>query len=197
MRLVVVIKSVGTQHTDDWSILYSLFWDIRQIDTRSVALVFHIKTEFLLFYIRSKIIHVLHHQVPVTLLRITTGILECFDKKCLLGISNIRSKLTHLISNTTRCIFISHSQYLVGLNTRLQRYITQGCIDSILRRTQKAGTLQFLKISTTYQTGSLQSCSSLVNISGSHILGGHCLILGIGSVRRHLSGCRPHRIADL
>ena len=197
MRLVVVIKSVSTKHTNDWRILYSLFWNIREINTRSIALIFYVKTEFLLFYIRGEIIHVLHHQVPVTLLRITTGILERLDKKSLLGISNIRSKLTHLISYTTRCIFIGHSQYLIGLNTRLQRYITQGSIDGILRRVQKTGTLQFLKISTSNQTGSLQSSGSLINIPGCHILGSHCLILGIGTVRRHLPGCRPHRITDL
>ena len=196
MCLVVVIKSVGTQHTNDRRILDSLFRDIRQINARRIALVFHVKTEFLLLDIRGKIIHVLHHQVPVALLRVTTGILERLDKKSLLGISNIRSKLTHLISYTTRCIFIGHSQYLIGLNTRLQRNITQGSIDGILRRAQKTGTLQFLKISTSNQTGSLQSSSSLVDIPGSHILGSHCLILGIGTVRRHLSGCRPHRITD-
>ena len=118
--LVVVIQTVGAQHTDDRLLLHLLLRDITEIYAGGIALVFHIQAELLLLYGRSQIINVLHHQPPVALSRIVAGILERFHEECLLGIAEIGCKLAHLIGNTSRCILIGYSKYLVGLQTGFQ-----------------------------------------------------------------------------
>ena len=118
--LVVVIQTVGSQHSDDRLFLHLLLWDITEIYAGGIALVFYIQTELLLLYGRSQIINVLHHQPPVALSRIAAGILERFHEECLLGIAEIGCKLAHLIGNASRCILIGYGKYLVGLQTGFQ-----------------------------------------------------------------------------
>ena len=50
MRLIVIIKTVGTHQSDDRHFLYLRFWDIGQIDTSSIALILDVKTEFGFLY---------------------------------------------------------------------------------------------------------------------------------------------------
>ena len=197
VRLVVIVEAVGTEHTDDRGILHLLLRDVTQIDTRGVALIFHIETKLVLLHLRSEIIDVLHHQVPVALLRIATGILQRLHEERLLGIADVGGKLTHLVSHATRCVFVSNGKHLVGLQSALQRYISHGSVDRIFGRTQQSGALQFLKVGTTNKSASLQGGGCLVDVTCSAVLTYHRLILGVGLVGWHQpTGC-PHFVAQL
>ena len=116
MYLIIIVQSVGSQQLDEHLVFHLCLGDIRKIDTRRVALELHIQTEAILFYSGSQVIHILHHQVPVTLTGIVTGVLQCLDEKCLCDIRHITGELSHLIGCTAIRKFISHGQYLVCLH---------------------------------------------------------------------------------
>ena len=156
-RLVVVIKPVGTQHTDDRLVLHLRFRNVVDIDTRGITLIFHIEAELVLFHLRREIIYVLHHQVPVALLWIATGILQRFHEESLLGIGDIRGKLAHLIGHSAIGIFVCHGKNLVGLKTRLQRHISHCLVHGIFRGIEQTGTLQLLEIAAAYQSATFQN----------------------------------------
>ena len=197
-RLVVVIKPVGTQHTDDRLVLHLRFRNVVDIDTRCITLIFHIEAELVLFHLRREIIYVLHHQVPVALLWIATGILQRLHEESLLGIGDIRGKLTHLIGHSAIGIFVCHGKNLVGLKTRLQRNISHRLVHGIFRGIEQTGTLQLLEIAAAYQSATFQDRGCLVDVTGSGKLTSHRCILGIRLVsRHHRSSCSPHRVAHL
>ena len=67
MWLLIVVKTVGTQHSQQRKALHLWLGDVSEIDTRRVALELHVKSELLFLYRRGKIVDVLHHQIPVSL----------------------------------------------------------------------------------------------------------------------------------
>ena len=75
VRLVVIVKTVGAQQPDDRLVLNLLLRDIRKVNTCRVALILHVKAELIFLNRRSKVINVLHHQVPVALTGIIARIL--------------------------------------------------------------------------------------------------------------------------
>ena len=115
MWIVIIIQSVSIEKFDERLVLYLRFWNVWQIDTCRITLILHVKAELITLNVRSEIIHVFHHQVPVSLLRIIAGILQWLDKECLIDIGTIAGKLTHLIGYATVCIFVGNRQYLISL----------------------------------------------------------------------------------
>ena len=115
MILIVIIQSVTVEHLQQSLILNSHFRDVRQINSRCIALIFDIKFKLLLFNIRSQTIDVLHHKVPVSLRRIIAGIFNSLYKYSFVRTGIVSCEFSHLISDTSVCIFESHSQHLICL----------------------------------------------------------------------------------
>ncbi len=123
--MVVIVQTVGAQQLDEGHILHLRFRDVGQIDACGVALVLDVETELRLLHRRCQVIHVLHHQVPVSLRGVVTGVLQGFDKQRVAGIAMIGSKLAHLVGHATTGIFVGYSQHLVGLQHGTQRDIAK------------------------------------------------------------------------
>ena len=115
MWIVIIIQSVSIEKFDERLVLYLWLWNVWQIDTCRITLILHVKAELIALNVRSEIIHVFHHQVPVSLFRIIAGVLQWFDEESLIDIGTVAGKLTHLIGNATIGIFVGNRQYLVGL----------------------------------------------------------------------------------
>ena len=128
---VVIVETVATQHLKQSATLYPLIWDISEIHTCGIALEFDVESELGALYSGSQEIHVLHHQLPVTLRRIVRGILQRPYKKGFRGLCEVGSKLAHLIADATSSKLVCHGQHLIGLQTRFQRDITQSRIHRI------------------------------------------------------------------
>ena len=113
MYLVVVVQTVTAQSAQQRDILH--LGDVRQIDTCRVALELDIELELRLLHIRCQVVHVLHHQRPVKLLRIVRRVLQRLHKQRVTGFGMVSSKLTHLVGLATVGELIGHSQHLIGL----------------------------------------------------------------------------------
>ena len=107
--LVVIVQTVATQHLQQRPILHALIGDVCQVNARRVALELDIKPELGLLYVRGQIVHVLHHQLPVALIRIVRRVLQRLHEEGTLGIRQVIGKLTHLIGHATRGELIGHS----------------------------------------------------------------------------------------
>ena len=53
MSIVIIVKTVGSQYLDEWRLLHLLFRDIGDINTRRIALEFHVESELFLLYLGS------------------------------------------------------------------------------------------------------------------------------------------------
>ena len=53
MCIVIIVKTVGSQHLDEWCLLHLLLRDIGNINTGRIALEFHVKSELFLLYLGS------------------------------------------------------------------------------------------------------------------------------------------------
>ena len=183
MHLIIIVQTVGTQQFDQGLILYLHLRDIRQIDTCCVTLVFHIQSELILLHRRGEVIHVLHHQVPVTLFGVVAGVLQRLDEERLTHIGDIAGELTHLVGCTAVSVFVSHGQHLIGLERGVQRHITQCPVQRIFRGVEQARALQFLIVGTTHESRyTIQFSGCLIDVAGCSMLLYQRSILGIGSI---------------
>ena len=113
--LVVVVKTVGTQQPDDGLVAHLRFGDIGKIYASRITLELNVEPELIFLNLRSQIIHILHHQRPVALPRIIAGVLQRFNEKCLMNVSNIARKLAYLIGSSPISILVGDGQNLVSL----------------------------------------------------------------------------------
>ena len=134
IHMIVIVQAVTSQATQQDDVTCLFRGDIGQIDSCRITLILDIQTEASALNGRSQIIHILHHQVPVCLMRTVTRILQCLDEKGLIHIIvMVGSKLTHAVGLSSIRIFIGHRQHLVGLQRCLQRDISQGTVHRIFR----------------------------------------------------------------
>ena len=134
MGFHVVIEAVGTQHLDEHLALHLRLRYISKVHARGVALELHVETELVFLHRRGKVVHVLHHQVPVALRGVVRRVLQCLHIKGLLHVGDIGSELTHLIGLTAIGVLEGNSQHLVGLQGCAQGDITQRRVHGVLRR---------------------------------------------------------------
>ena len=120
MRLEVVVQAVATQAAQQCHILGLLFGDVADIDTRGIALVLDVQAELRLLDIGRQIIHILHHQRPVELLRIVRRILQGLHEEGFLGLCMVGGKLTHTVGLTIISKLIGYRQHLIRLQGGLQ-----------------------------------------------------------------------------
>ena len=189
---VVVVETVGAQVLDDGLPLDLLLGDIAEVDAGGVALIFHVEAELFLLDRRGEVVDVLHHQRPVALRGVVARILQGFDKECLRGVGDIAGELADLIGTSSVGIFIGHGQDLVALQRRLQRDISQGCVDGILRAAEEPCALQLLIVAATIEASTVEDGIGLVDVAGCAVSVRHGLILGIGAIGRDgCSRCGP------
>ena len=128
---------------------------------------------------------------------IITGVLQGFDEERLTDIRNIRREFSHLVGLSAIGILECYSHHLVCLHITLQRYISQGTIQGVLRSTEQSGTLQFLIVNTANEARyGIQYGGCRIDTSRTGIVAHHLCVLGIGLVGGNLlSGNHPVRIA--
>ena len=124
--IVVVVESIGTEHLDERCLLHLLLRDVGEIDASGIALELDVESELLLLHLRGEVIDVLHHQVPVALLRIVARVLERLHEEALLGVGDVAGELAHLVGHSAIGVFVSHGKHLVGLQLGSQRDISHG-----------------------------------------------------------------------
>ncbi|CCY02801.1 unknown [Prevotella sp. CAG:924] len=134
MGLIVVVQTVGADDAEQRGALHLWLRDIRQIDAGGVALVFHIESEVVFLDGRGEIVDILHHQVPVALLRGVAGVLQGFYEEGLAGVGHVGGELTHLIGDAAVGVFIGDAEHLVGLQGRAQGDRAERLVDGIFRR---------------------------------------------------------------
>ena len=196
--IVVVVESVGSQHLDDGLVFHLRLGNVVEVDARRVALILHVESELLLLHLRCEVIHVLHHQVPVALLRVVAGVLERLDEESLSGVGDVGCELAHLIGNTAVGVLVGHSQHLVGLQSAPQRHVAEGSVHRIFRRGEQPGALQLLEVVAALQSCSFEHGGGLVDVACCGILVHHGVVLAVGSVGGHGRSCsRPHGVAYL
>ena len=83
VRLVVIVESVGSEELYEGLVLHLWLGYVCEVDTGGVALELHIQAELLLLHRRCEVVHVLHHQAPVALMRVVAGVLQCLHVECL------------------------------------------------------------------------------------------------------------------
>ena len=152
IRLHIVVKTVGTENLYKSLVLNLRFGYITQIDSGCVALELDVETELVLLNRRCKIIYILHHQVPVALLRVVAGVLQRLHEERLIDVGDVRRELTHLIGHASISIFISHSEHLVGLKRGLERNISKRGINRIFRRIEQSRALKFLIVGAAHKS---------------------------------------------
>ena len=198
MELLVIVQTVTAQQLQQRAVLHPLVGDIGQIHTCRITLVLDVETELRLLDRRGEVVHVLHHQFPVALRGVVRRVLQRFYEEGALGVWQVGGKLSHLVGHTSSGKLISHSQHLIGLQSRPQRHIAQGLVHSVFRRCQQSGTGQLLVV-----TPIVEACDGrehrggLVDVAGSGILCGQRTILVVGAIARHaLSQGTPNGIAQ-
>ena len=196
---VVLVQVVSTQQSYQRTVLHLRLRDIVEIHAYGVALELNIEAELGPLHRRGEVIHVFHHQVPVTLLRMVRGVLQRPHKERLRGIRQVTGKLTHLIGHTAIGELIGDCQHLIRLQSSPQRHITQGFVHGIFRTRQQTGTRQHLEVAPCDETRNPgEHIVGLVDVTGLLILTGQRGILRIGTVARHWqSRRRPDGIAYL
>ena len=152
MCLVVIVEAVGTKHLNDGLSLHLRFGYISKVDACRIALELDVEAELVALYRRSQIIHVLHHQSPVGLLRIVARILERLHEQRLRSIGIVSGKLAHLIGHAAVCVLIGNSQHLVSLQLCLERDVAESRVDGILRRIEQACLLKFLIVGSAFKS---------------------------------------------
>ena len=191
MRLEVIVQTVTAQELDQRHGLHPLVGDIGQIDTRRITLVLDVQTELLLLHRRGEVIDVLHHQPPVVLEGRAGSVTERLDEQRLGGIGQVAGKLTHLIAHAAQRIFVGHSQHLVGLQTGLQRDITQRLVDRIFRRVEQSGARQFFIVQAVLKArDGHQHRTRIVDVTGAGIRSGQRIVFRIGGIARNGLACR-------
>ena len=132
IHTVVVVQAVTTQSAQQGGILRPRVRDIAQVDACRITLVLDVQTETGALDGRCQVVDVLHHQVPVGLVRTIARVLQCLHIERLLRIVRlVGSKLTHAEGLSIISELIGHSQHLVGLQRALQRDITQSGIQRV------------------------------------------------------------------
>ena len=128
---VIVVKTVGTQHLYQYLVFHLRFRQISEINACGIALELDIKSEPVFLHRRSEIVNILHHQVPVGLRRVVTGVLQRLHEKCLRHIGDVAGELAHLIGHTAVSVFVGNGKHLVGLQRRAQRDVAKCLVDGI------------------------------------------------------------------
>ena len=95
--LIIIIKAVTAQHLQQGAFLHPRIGNIGQIDACRIALVLDVETELGLLHRCGEIVDVLHHQVPVALLRIVRGVFQRLHEESLRRLCIVAGELTHLI----------------------------------------------------------------------------------------------------
>ena len=140
IHAVVIVQTVTAQSTQQGGILRPRVRDIAQVDACRIALVLDVQTETGALNAGCQVVDVLHHQVPVGLVRTVARILQRLDDERLLRIVRlVGSKLTHTEGLSIISELIGHRQHLVSLQRSLQRDIAKGRIQRIFRRGEQAG----------------------------------------------------------
>ena len=150
--IVVVVESVGTEHLDERCLLHLLLRDVGEIDASGIALELDVESELLLLHLRGEVIDVLHHQVPVALLRIVARVLERLHEQRLRSIGIVGGKLAHLIGHAAVCVLIGNGKHLVGLQLCLERYVSESRIYGIFRRIEQSCLLKFLIVGSAFKS---------------------------------------------
>ena len=81
MGLHVIVQTVQSHHLQQRAVLDGLLRQVGQVDARCVALVLDIHFELGLLDRGSQVVHVLHHQVPVSLCRVVARVLQRFHEE--------------------------------------------------------------------------------------------------------------------
>ena len=198
MGLHVVVQPVGTEEFDEHLVFHLLLGDIREVDARCVALVLDVEPELILLDVGSQVVDILHHEVPVALLRVVARVLERLDEERLRDIGDVAGKLTHLIGDSPVGVFVGDGQHLVGLQ-RLDGDVAQGFVERIFRRREEACTLELLVVGAADEAGNgVERGRSLVDIARCGIVVDERGIERVGLVAGHgLSGGSPLRVAGL
>ena len=134
VSFVVIVKAVSTEYLDERLALHLRLWDIGEIDSSGVALVFHVKAELVFLYGGSQVVDVLHHQRPVALRGIVAGVLKRFDEERLGSVCDVAGELTNLIGASAVGIFVGDGEHLVSLQGGPQRDIAHRVVDGVFRR---------------------------------------------------------------
>ena len=131
--LHVVVHAVQSHDTQQNLALQLLLGQIGEIGAGGVALVLDVQTELLLLDLSGQIVDVLHHQVPVALQGGVAGVLQGFHEEALVGLRQVGGELAHLEGLTAVGVLEGNGEHLVGLQCLLQRDITQGAVQRVLR----------------------------------------------------------------
>ena len=142
MGLVVVVQAVAAQASQQGDTFHLRY--ISKVYTCGITLELDVEPELGLLDRRSQIVDVLHHQRPVGLLRIIRRILQRLDEQGLTGIGMVAGKLAHPVGTPAIGVLEGYGQHLVGLQAGLQRDISQGLVQRVLRRTEQPGGRQLL-----------------------------------------------------
>ena len=180
--LVIIVQTVTAQSSQQGNILGLGLRNVVDVSTGRIALVLDIQTELGTLDVRCEIVNVLHHQLPVGLLRIVGGVLQRLDEKRLVGIGIIGGKLTDFIGRAAKGVFVGNGKHLVALQRRLQRDITHGFVQGVFRTVEQACRRQFLVVRTSHEKGGRQRRADLINIAGIRIVGDHVIIFSVGTV---------------
>ena len=144
MSLHVRVKAVQTHHLQQGDALQGLFGQVGEVGAGGVALVLDVHAEFCLLHTRCQVVDILHHQVPVGLVRIVRRVLQCLDKEAVVGVRHVGGKLTHLVGATAIGVLVGHGEHLVGLQAGLQRDEAQTRVHRVLRGVEQTRAGQFL-----------------------------------------------------
>ena len=144
--LHVGVESVQAHHLQQRDALELLFGQVGEVCAGGVALVLDVHAEGRLLHARGEVVDVLHHQVPVGLLRVVAGVLECLDEEAVVGVGHVGGELSHLVGTSAVGILVGHGQHLVGLQSGLQRDESQARVHGVLRRAEQPGAGQLLVV---------------------------------------------------
>ena len=121
-RLITRIQTVQIHHFDKQLIFYCSVWYIVHINATRIVLILNVQFKLLLLHlIASKVINILHHQVPQRCLWRCSRTFQQFNNQCLWCIYTISRKFTDLICLTIISIFKCNSQHLIIIQCLTQR----------------------------------------------------------------------------
>ena len=119
--LITRIQTVQIHHLHKQLILYCSVRYIVHINTTRIVLILNIQFKLLtLHLITTKIIDVLHHQIPQCCLRRSSRTFQQFHNQCLWCIYTIGRKFTDLVCLTIISIFECNSQHLIVIQRLTQ-----------------------------------------------------------------------------
>ena len=103
-------------------------------------------------------VDIFHHQIPCAAsspARCVRTRFQHFQRQCIRCtqlFAAVRRELTHLIDLTVVRIFVGHSQHLVLVERRFERYITQRSVQRIFATGKQTGRFHFLEIAATFHS---------------------------------------------